>query len=199
MVRGVPCLSARLGESPANPTLTVIAPLKELGEHDDPTPHERRDTPGNEVAQLVGALSATSTSEELERILKVGVGYARRKAAAQPALEPELIHDLICEGTEVMRAAAAANPAISADDADRATADTAPAVRAAIAANASIPLAGLTQLAADPVASVRAQVASNAAVPRAARAFGGGSRHLRPRGRGIEDERPPRDAARARP
>src|SRR4029078_3397103 len=98
-----------------NQEMTIVARLLGLGENDEPTVIERRSTPGNEVAQLVNALSLDATPAELERILKLGVAYTRRRAAAHPALPQEAVDDLIKFGTEAIRAAAASNVSIGMD------------------------------------------------------------------------------------
>jgi hypothetical protein len=143
--------------------VAVLVPADESADEDEAD--QRRQTSGHEIDDLVLALSTSSTAEELERVLKVGVGYARRLAAAHPALSPQLIHDLIADGTEVMRAAAAGNPNISPEGADLAAADESGAVRAAIAANPAILPEQLTRLADDAVPSVRAQTALNPRAP----------------------------------
>jgi hypothetical protein len=160
----MPCLSAQVNGSAGTPAGMIIARLQELGDDEIQTVAERRNTAGSEVTQLVSALSSATTGEELERILKVGVGYVRRKAAAHPALDPEVIDDLIREGTEAMRAAAASNVSIGEAASDLAVADASPVVRAVVAANPAITPIGLERLTADPVAQVRAHAASNPAI-----------------------------------
>ena len=110
-IDGLPHLSAEIAGAPDS-VATIVAPLQQLGDDDEPIVTDRRSTQGSEVAQLVSALSAATPPEELSRILKIGVGYVRRRAAAHPALSKELIYDLVKDGTEAMRAAAAANPSI---------------------------------------------------------------------------------------
>ena len=162
-VDGLPCLSAQLSGTSDTPGM-IVARLQELGEDDVPAVTERRNTNENAVTQLVSALSTATTPEELSRILKVGVGYVRRRAAAHPALAKDTILDLIREGTEAMRAAAASNVSIGKVASDLAGADPSSLVRATVAANPAVTEAGLEQLAADPVAQVRAHAASNPAI-----------------------------------
>ena len=130
-IGGFPYLSTQVRTVAGNQEMTIVGRLLGLGENDEPTVIERRSTPGNEVTQLVNALSLDATPAELEHILKVGVGYTRRRAAAHPALPPEVIDDLINDGTEAMRAAAASNISISAEAIELAIADTSAVVRAA--------------------------------------------------------------------
>jgi hypothetical protein len=158
-VDGVPYLSASMRSS--NATAMIVARLQELGDDDTPTFTERRATTGDEVAQLVRALSADTPPEELARILKVGVGYVRRRAAAHPALPKELIHELVTDGTEAMRAAAASNPSIGTRGCELAAVDPSSLVRAVMAANPAVPSTKLDRLAEDAVSEVRAGAASN--------------------------------------
>ncbi len=160
-IGGFPYLSTQVRTVAGNQEMTIVGRLLGLGENDEPTVIERRSTPGNEVTQLVNALSLDATPAELEHILKVGVGYTRRRAAAHPALPPEVIDDLINDGTEAMRAAAASNISISAEAIELAIADTSAVVRAAAASNPSLPAEGAEQLAHDPVPHVRSHLASN--------------------------------------
>ena len=160
-IGGFPYLSTQVRTGAGHQEMTIVGRLLGLGENDEPTIIERRSTPGNEVAQLVNALSLDATPAELEHILKVGVGYTRRRAAAHPALPPEVIDDLINDGTEAMRAAAASNIRISVEAADLAIADNSAVVRGAIASNPSIPAHGVDQLAQDLVPHVRAKLALN--------------------------------------
>ena len=159
-IDGFPYLSAEISSAPEG-AATIVAQLHQLGEGDVPEVTERRSTPGTEVAQLISALSAETSPEELARILKVGVGYVRRRAAAHPALSKQLIYDLVRDGTEAMRAAAASNVSIGTRGCELAATDTSPLVRAVIAANPVLPEPMLAWLAGDPVAQVRANAASN--------------------------------------
>jgi hypothetical protein len=142
----------------------VVAHTHELGEGDEPVLSERRRGAGDEVAQLKSALSPNTTSDELEHILKSGVGYIRRRAAAHPALAPEMIESLVTEGTEAMRAAAASNASIPPDVADVAARDESAVVRSALASNPSIPDELAQRLRGDATAQVRAHLGTNAVV-----------------------------------
>jgi hypothetical protein len=159
-----PCLSAQIRGPSTGTEATIVAQLSEDGTEDGVVAEERRSAAGSEVAQLIRSLSATTTPDELEQILKVGVGYARRRAAAHPALPVGTIHNLIQEGTEAIRAAAASNRSVSTDASVLAAADPSTLVRAAAAANPATPGRCLEQLASDGVAQVRARAASNAAI-----------------------------------
>jgi hypothetical protein len=142
-------------------TSTIATPLPALADGEVPTLPERRTTSGSEVSQLVNALATTTSQEELARLLKVGVGYVRRKAAAHPALEKQVITSLVKEGTEAMRAAAATNPSIGVAAREIAMSDPSAIVRASLAGNPAISEAELQLLAEDPVASVRAAAVGN--------------------------------------
>ncbi len=159
-VDGVPHVSARIADRPGI-SATLVARLHELGTDGAPPVEERRTMPGNEVRQLVTALSVDTTPEELSRILKIGVGYVRRRAAAHPALSKELIHELVKDGTEAMRAAAASNVSIGTRASELAVTDASPLVRAVIAANPAIPEPKLQRLVDDPEVQVRVHAASN--------------------------------------
>ncbi len=163
-IDGMPCLVAPVHAASDTSSATLVGQLQELGEHDVPEVPERRNTRGEAVAHLVSALSAATTAEELERILKVGVGYVRRKAAAHPALPPTVIEDLLREGTEAMRAAAAANPSISDGAAELAVTDSSETVRATIASNPTLTGDALAALADDDSPVVRERVATNPTV-----------------------------------
>ncbi len=165
LVNGLPCLSAEVTGSGATGPRHFLARLQEFDEFDVPVVSERRGPTGSEVSQLISALSPTTTPEELERILKVGVGYTRRRAAAHPALRQELILDLVREGTEAIRAAAASNTSLGSEACDLAVGDSSSLVRAMVAANPAIPTPALEQLATDSAAQVRAHAASNPAIP----------------------------------
>jgi hypothetical protein len=141
-------------------TTTLVARLHELGADDPPLAEERRNS-GSEVTQLVAALSSDTPPEELSRILKVGVGYVRRRAAAHPSLPKDLIYELVKEGTEAMRAAAASNVSIGTRACELAATDPSPLVRAVVAANPSIPQTKLERLVDDASVQVRTHAASN--------------------------------------
>ncbi len=163
MVDGSPCLRAPITGATTEPVgVTIVCPLQDLG-HDDVADAEERRSRGGEVAQLVVALSANTTSEELAHLLKVGVGYARRRAASHPALPQEMIDDLLRDGTDAMRAAAASNPSLSREGAEVAARDGAASVRAALAASPAVSAELLARLAGDDAAQVRAGAASNSA------------------------------------
>ena len=155
----LPFLSARGDSIDTLAGPRILARLSEPGA-DSVEVIERRTNAGNEATDLVAALSATTPPSELERLLKVGVGYVRRRVASHPSLPEETITELVKTGTETMRAAAAANVGISAEALDLAAADSSPVVRGMAAAN---PGAGarLEALAADPVAHVRVRAATN--------------------------------------
>ena len=159
----VPFLSARGDSIDTLAGPRILARLSEPGA-DSVEVIERRTNAGNEATDLVAALSATTPPSELERLLKVGVGYVRRRVASHPSLPEETITELVKTGTETMRAAAAANVGISAEALDIAAADSSPVVRGMAAAN---PGAGarLEALAADPVAHVRVRAATNPSLP----------------------------------
>jgi hypothetical protein len=165
LVNGLPCLSAEVTGSGATGPRHFLARLQEFDEFDVPVESERRGPTGSEVSQLISALSPTTTPEELERILKVGVGYTRRRAAAHPALRQELILDLVREGTEAIRAAAASNTSLEREACDLAVGDSSSLVRAMAAANPAIPTPALEQLATDSAAQVRSHAASNPMIP----------------------------------
>ena len=97
MLDGIPHLFASAAVDHAA-TINVVARMQELGEHDEPSLAERRQGTTSEVTLLLRALSAGSTSDELELVLKVGVGFIRRRAAAHPALDPEIVRDLVRRG-----------------------------------------------------------------------------------------------------
>jgi hypothetical protein len=163
-IEGLPHLSAEVAV-PGGGVASIVAPLQELDEGDVPAVTDRRGATGEEVTHLVRALSSETSPEELARILKVGVGYVRRRAAAHPALSKELIYEIVNDGTEAMRAAAASNPSIGTRGSELAATDASPLVRAVIAANPAVPAAKLARLADDPVAQVRANAASNPTCP----------------------------------
>jgi Leucine rich repeat variant len=126
--------------------------------------NERRESNDSPISQLLGALSATSGPDDLATIIANGVGYARRRAAAHPALPPGLIAAILRDGTEAMRIAAASNPSIPTSSIESAVTDTTPVVRAAVAKNPTVPAALLLRLARDDSAQVRANVARNPAL-----------------------------------
>ena len=165
-VEGEPCLAAQIAGPTEGTAATIVTRLREAGAPLDEDAEERRNAAGTEVAQLVRALSPDTTGEELEQILHDGVGYARRRAAAHPALPPAVIHGLINDGTEAIRAAAASNPSADETSCTLAAADGSEIVRAALAANRAVTAECLAELAADPVAHVREQAAANVRVTR---------------------------------
>src|SRR5262249_25437779 len=134
----VPYLSAQVPGPAQGVIATVVTPLTS---HDDPPGlgPERRQENDSPVIQLLGALSVRSSPDELAAILADGVGYARRRAAAHPALPPGLIAALLRDGTDAMRSAAASNPNIPASAIESAVGDPAPVVRAAVAKNPTVP------------------------------------------------------------
>jgi len=156
---GLPFLSTRGDTIDAVAGPRILARLSEPGA-DSVEVIERRTNAGNEATDLVAALSATTPPSELERLLKVGVGYVRRRVASHPSLPEETITELVRTGTETMRAAAAANVGIAAEALDMAAADSSPVVRGMAAANPGVG-ARLEALAADPAAHVRVQAAAN--------------------------------------
>jgi hypothetical protein len=159
-----PCLSARVAGPTRGTAAAIVAPLD-----DDPeapaVAGERRTGADSPIGQLLSALSSSSSPEELEFVLASGIGYARRRAAAHPALPPQLIEEMLRDGTEAMRAAAASNPSIPVESIERAATDPAPAVRAAVAANPQMAPTLLLRLAHDQASEVRLRVASNHALP----------------------------------
>jgi hypothetical protein len=157
-----PFLSARVaGPTPEVPA-TITAPLAaELLPEVAPDRRVEQDSP---VSQLLTALSSHSTPDELVAILRNGVGYARRRAAAHPALPEGLIDAVLRDGTEAMRCAAASNPSIAVAAIERAVGDAAPAVRAAVAANGNVPPVNLVRLARDDDQQVRRRVVDNPTV-----------------------------------
>ena len=158
-----PCLCAHVAGPSERTKVTLLAPLSGPGgTADDAQVAERRATRGDEITQLVQALSPDTSPEDLETIVRTGVGYARRLAAAHPGLPNELIEELIRDGTEAMRAAAAGNPSVDAAACERAAADTSPVVRSAIAGNPAIGATHLGRLITDDVPQVRAGAATNA-------------------------------------
>jgi hypothetical protein len=161
MVGEQACLSARVPGPSTDVIATVETPL-----YDDPadahaSAADRRELSGSAVDQLVRALSVGSSPEELVSIATDGVGYARRRAAAHPALPADVIVCILTDGTESMRSAAAANPSIPPAAIERAVTDSAPAVRAAVAVNPRVPPAQLFALGRDGSAEVRVCVARN--------------------------------------
>ncbi len=160
-VEGEPCLAAQIAGPTDGTAATIITRLGAEGATLDESAEERRTSAGTEVTQLVRALSPDTTGEELEQILHAGVGYARRRAAAHPALPPAVIHGLINDGTEAIRAAAASNPSADETSCTLAAADGSEIVRAALAANPAVTAEYLAELAADPVAHVREHAATN--------------------------------------
>ena len=156
---GLPLLSARGDSIDTLAGPRILARLFEPGA-DSVELTERRTNAGNEATDLVAALSATTPPSELERLLKVGVGYVRRRVASHPSLPQETITEIVRTGTETIRAAAAANIGIAAEALDIAAVDSSPVVRGMAAANPEVG-ARLEALAADPVAHVRVRAATN--------------------------------------
>ena len=163
-IDGRPCLSAQMPSPTPGYSATVVAPLSDDEGAGEPA-GERRAVATSPISELVGALSSTSSADELASIVANGVGYARRRAAAHPSLPAGLIAEMLREGTEAMRSAAASNPSIPVTSIERAASDHAPAVRAAIAGNQNVPPAILLRLARDDASQVRARVVGNPALP----------------------------------
>ncbi len=164
MVGEQPCLSARVPGPTAAVTATIETPLLS-GPADVPeSAIERRNLSESPIDQLVRALSVGSSPDELVTIVTHGVGYARRRAVAHPALPPDVIIAVLNDGTEAMRTAAAANPSIPPSAIEQAVSDAAPAVRAAVAVNPNVPPAQLFTLLRDDSAQVRLSVARNQAL-----------------------------------
>jgi hypothetical protein len=163
-IDGRPCLSAQMPSPTPGYSATVVAPLSDDEDAGEPA-GERRAVATSPISELVGALSSTSSADELASIVANGVGYARRRAAAHPSLPAGLIAEMLREGTEAMRSAAASNPSIPVTSIERAASDRAPAVRAAIAGNQNVPPAILLRLARDDASQVRARVVGNPALP----------------------------------
>jgi len=160
-VDGVPHLSARVAVPGADQVLRIAARLYEAGEDGAPEVVDRRQAGGNETTQLVSALTATTTPEQLMRLLKVGVGYVRRRVAAHPSLPTEMIAELVATGTEAMRAAATSNPSIAPETLELAATDRSEIVRSMAAANASVQWELLERLARDESPHVRGGAARN--------------------------------------
>ena len=163
-IDGRPCLSAQIPSQTSGYSATIVAPLSDDEGADEPA-DERRAAAASPISELVGALSSTSSPDELASIVANGVGYARRRAAAHPSLPAGLIAEMLREGTEAMRSAAASNPSIPVTSIERAASDGAPAVRAAIAGNSNVPPAILLRLARDDASQVRSRVVGNPALP----------------------------------
>ena len=163
-IDGRPCLSAQMPSQTSGYSATIVAPLSDDEGAGEPA-DERRAAAASPISELVGALSSTSSPDELASIVANGVGYARRRAAAHPSLPAGLIAEMLREGTEAMRSAAASNPSIPVTSIERAASDGAPAVRAAIAGNSNVPPAILLRLARDDASQVRSRVVGNPALP----------------------------------
>ena len=97
-----PCLCARVAGPTPETTATIVVPLDQDGDAPVATDERRGEAP-SPIVQLLGALSSTSTPEELSEIIASGVGYARRRAAAHPSLPPGLIDAILRDGTDAMR------------------------------------------------------------------------------------------------
>jgi len=151
-------LAARTADTSAKVTGRCLALLEVL---DEDAPIDRRTPAGNEVSQLIVALSAETTADELERMLKVGVGYVRRRAAAHPMIRMDLLRDILVSGNDAMRASAASNPSIDPELCQVAAHDRSAEVRAAMAANPATPPKLLAGLAFDTTTHVRANAALN--------------------------------------
>jgi hypothetical protein len=165
MIGDQACLSARVPGPTPDIIATIETPLLS-GPADVPeSATERRQVSDSPVDQLVRALSVGSSPEELVAIVDHGVGYARRRAAANPALPTDVIVAMLNDGTETMRAAAAANPNVPPTAIEQAVEDPAPAVRTAVAVNPHVPPAQLFTLLRDDSAQVRLSVARNEALP----------------------------------
>jgi hypothetical protein len=162
---GQPCLVARVPGPVPEVAATVITPLDPEGATHENVVADRRGSGDDAVNQLFGALSAHSSPDELVDIVTNGVGYARRRAAAHPALPASVIIELLRGGSEEIRSAAAANPSIPRDAIELAVKDDAPSVRAAVAGNPDVPATLLFQLVRDDSEDVRARVAGNPSIP----------------------------------
>jgi hypothetical protein len=154
-------LMARRPDVRDRPGWHCIAPLTERASDEEVSAKDRRRTRGEEVTQLMSVLLGDVRSEELQRILKVGAPFVRRRAAAHPALPGELAREILLSGEDTMRAAVASNPSIDSSACELAAADPAMEVRASLAANPVIPANLLEALSSDPVANVRAHAAHN--------------------------------------
>ena len=86
----LPFLSARGDSIDTLAGPRILARLSEPGA-DSVEVIERRTNAGNEATDLVAALSATTPPSELERLLKVGVGYVRHSVASHPSLPEETV------------------------------------------------------------------------------------------------------------
>jgi hypothetical protein len=159
------CLVAPLADVATDVHATILAPLADPEIGADPTQGERRDDARSPIQDLVGALSCTSTPEELRAILATGAEFARRRAIAHPAVPVELLVDALEHGDDSMRVAAATNPSIPDDALQLAMRDPESVVRAAAVANPRVTPAQLDELADDPTVEVRIQVARHAALP----------------------------------
>jgi hypothetical protein len=157
-----PCLCAHVAGPTDDVGATITAPLSSDGAV---TAADRRVPSEDPVAQLLGALSSTSSAEDVTAILNGGVSYARRRAAAHPALPPELIAAVLRDGTEAMRSAAASNPSLPHSSIAAACTDPAPVVRMAVAAHPGIPPGTILQLARDDDRQVRRRVVANPSLP----------------------------------
>jgi len=122
---------------------------------------DRRNAAANAAEQLLAVLSTDTTSDELERMLKVGVSYVRRRAAAHPMLAPDLIATILESSDDAMRTAAASNPSLDPDACHIAAADRSMEVRGAAAANPALPATLLATLATDTATHVRLHAARN--------------------------------------
>ncbi|MFN8028438.1 MAG: hypothetical protein U0W40_19390 [Acidimicrobiia bacterium] len=155
----VPVLRARSAD-PADPDAAQCVAVLHRSADDDPNV-DRRTTAASAVTHLLAALAPDTPAEDLERMLKVGVPYVRRRAAAHPNMPSALVQAIVQNDDDAMRAAAAANPTIPVAAAQAAVTDPVAAVRAALGANPVVPEALLARLSFDPVAHVRANVAGN--------------------------------------
>jgi prefoldin subunit 5 len=153
------CLVAPLADVAPSVQATILAPLPDPDHSDDADRAERRDTERNVIQDLVGALSSTTSADELRDILATGSPFARRRAIAHPSTPEELVEEALVEGDDAMRAAAASNPSMPQASLETAMRDSAPVVRAAVAGNPAATEDLMRSLAEDPAAEVRAQVA----------------------------------------
>ena len=148
---------------------TILAELADESVAPDGEGGERRDTAHSPVTDLIGALTPTTSAEELAAILTSGVEYARvvapRHIRTLPAdlLEATLRHD-----SDAMRAAAAANPSLSTMALADVAGDEASPVRVAVAAHRNASAELLDELARDDVVAVREQAAANPSLAAAA-------------------------------
>ena len=147
---------------------TILAELADESVAPDGEGGERRDTAHSPVTDLIGALTPTTSAEELAAILTSGVEYARRRAASHPTLPADLLEATLRHDSDAMRAAAAANPSLSTTALADVAGDEASPVRVAVAAHRNASAELLDELARDDVVAVREQAAANPSLPAAA-------------------------------